>query len=412
MFRCVSELKGLIIDIDSFQGEQILEWESLVNHYNCLFITSDTNAQKEIELTYPNQKILFIEEFRKIFAPSINTHCKALQLLNLKTSELAYISKNITFINNAMEFLCGSIWVTDEINYDDASNISDLVCKDIASINLILSKGFKGFVGETALFPGEQARGLILPVDFDVDQEIYPLYMLGRYFGYSHYMNQLHPYSSAIFLNKSEGKKYTGIFNKVFAELFATAIRRIMENDDVYGICAVPPHSARTNRFNSILDFISQKYKILNLGENLKCNRDYPTQKNLTQSEREENVSGVFSYSGNINNKNVVIIDDVISTGATMRECIRVLRNNGASRIFVVVLAVNQIHEVYWSSRPAQVTCERCENKMHLLVNSHNNHFFYSCYHCHNTKNFEQGRQELVNFVNGENHNDETNFML
>jgi hypothetical protein len=39
---------------------------------------------------------------------------------------------------------------------------------------------------------------------------------------------------------------------------------------------------------------------------------------------------------------------------------------------------------------------------MHLLINSKNRGFFYSCYECRNTKSFETGRLELCDQVNGE----------
>lgn len=46
-----------------------------------------------------------------------------------------------------------------------------------------------------------------MPIKFECDGHPIQLFSLGRYFGYSHYMNQLHPYSSAIYLNKQEKKK-------------------------------------------------------------------------------------------------------------------------------------------------------------------------------------------------------------
>jgi predicted amidophosphoribosyltransferase len=35
----------------------------------------------------------------------------------------------------------------------------------------------------------------------------------------------------------------------------------------------------------------------------------------------------------------ILLIDDVLTTGATVRECCRVLKKNGAGRITVAVLA-------------------------------------------------------------------------
>ena len=41
MFRCITELKGLIIDIDSFEEDELSEWNETEKCYKCLFITSD-----------------------------------------------------------------------------------------------------------------------------------------------------------------------------------------------------------------------------------------------------------------------------------------------------------------------------------------------------------------------------------
>ncbi len=103
-----------------------------------------------------------------------------------------------------MGFLTGTIWITDLVEYEDASNIADLVSKDVAALYRELRGGIKGFIGETALFPGEPFKGKLISTMLSVDEDAVPLIFLGRYFGYGHYMSQLHPYSSAIYLNKKE----------------------------------------------------------------------------------------------------------------------------------------------------------------------------------------------------------------
>ena len=85
-----------------------------------------------------------------------------------------------------------------------------------------------------------------------------------------------------------------------------------------------------------------------------------------------------------------------------MRECVSVLKECGAEQVSIVVLAINQIQGYYWSSDDAQVRCDNCGDKMHLLINSRNKDFFYSCYKCHSTKSFETGRTELYEEVNSE----------
>lgn len=64
-------------------------------------------------------------------------------------------------------------------------------------------------------------------------------------------------------------------------------------------------------------------------------------QSELTSRDREENVRGVFSVNDpqSVKDKNILIVDDVFTTGATLNECASVLKKNGAGRIEVLTLA-------------------------------------------------------------------------
>ena len=402
MFRCITELKGLVIDVDSFKDNELSDWKEIAKEYKCLFITSDNGTADELEKLFDIKNVLKIEEYNKYFLPNSNTHHQALNILGLKTTEIAYASKDIQFLDHAMGFLCGTIWITDVISYVNASKAPDLVCPELNKLKDILDNDVEGFLGEVAVYPNKNRRGMVIPVEFEVDGDIIPLYMLGRYFGYSHYMSQLHPYSSAIYLNKKEGKAY-GIFDDIFSVLYSVAVNQIQKKHEIYGICSVPARPGNGNRFQGITNMIANECKLKNLTDKMICSKDYPTQKNLSQSEREENVEDVFSYNGNLLGKNVIIIDDIISTGSTMRACIRELKNKGANQVFIVVLGVNQMQGSYWSSIDAQVSCPNCNKKMQLLVNSYNRIFFYSCNSCRNkTFDFQEGRKMLCKQVNDE----------
>ena len=67
----------------------------------------------------------------------------------------------------------------------------------------------------------------------------------------------------------------------------------------------------------------------------LKRIRYTETQTNLTLSEREKNIRGAFAakHKNKIGNKTFLLVDDVITTGATIRECARVLIENGATAV-------------------------------------------------------------------------------
>lgn len=56
---------------------------------------------------------------------------------------------------------------------------------------------------------------------------------------------------------------------------------------------------------------------------------------------RKKNIAGVFKVDRPdlISNKNVILIDDVFTSGATMNEAVQALKDNGAKRIIALVLA-------------------------------------------------------------------------
>jgi ComF family protein len=69
--------------------------------------------------------------------------------------------------------------------------------------------------------------------------------------------------------------------------------------------------------------------------------RRTPSQGRRTRSQRADNVRGAFRVSENavIQGKRIVLIDDVLTSGATVEECAKVLRRAGAARIDVLTLA-------------------------------------------------------------------------
>lgn len=69
--------------------------------------------------------------------------------------------------------------------------------------------------------------------------------------------------------------------------------------------------------------------------------RDTHSQIGLTGHQRRENLRGAFAArdSQQITGREVVLVDDVYTTGTTASECARVLRRAGASRVWVATVA-------------------------------------------------------------------------
>lgn len=73
----------------------------------------------------------------------------------------------------------------------------------------------------------------------------------------------------------------------------------------------------------------------------LKRNRMTYTQTKLTAHQRRSNVRGVFStrWARWLEGKKLILIDDVMTTGATVNECARTLKKAGVARVDVLTFA-------------------------------------------------------------------------
>jgi ComF family protein len=69
--------------------------------------------------------------------------------------------------------------------------------------------------------------------------------------------------------------------------------------------------------------------------------RETPSQTGLTRHQRRENVRGAFGVAQAevVKGREVLVVDDVYTTGATVSECARVLRRAGATKVWVATVA-------------------------------------------------------------------------
>ncbi len=73
----------------------------------------------------------------------------------------------------------------------------------------------------------------------------------------------------------------------------------------------------------------------------LERRRETQSQTGLTRHQRRENIRGAFAVARpeEIAGREVLLVDDVFTTGTTVSECARVLRRAGASKVYVATVA-------------------------------------------------------------------------
>jgi ComF family protein len=63
------------------------------------------------------------------------------------------------------------------------------------------------------------------------------------------------------------------------------------------------------------------------------------TQSRLPRAERAKNVRGAFAASPRVSGKAILLVDDICTTGETLRACANALLDAGASRVAAVTVA-------------------------------------------------------------------------
>ena len=61
----------------------------------------------------------------------------------------------------------------------------------------------------------------------------------------------------------------------------------------------------------------------------------------LSKEQREKNLEGVFAIKNpeKFSEKKIFLVDDVYTTGSTMQECAKILKNAGAKQVWGITIA-------------------------------------------------------------------------
>lgn len=143
---------------------------------------------------------------------------------------------------------------------------------------------------------------------------------------------------------KYDKKFLVGVFlGKMIANICETDIKTWKADL----ILPVPLHRLKksTRGYNQS-DFIAKAIaKQLNIpfsNRIIKRKRFTETQTHLNLFQRKENVKEAFSVKdkNKIKDKNVILVDDVVTTGSTVSECARILKNQGAKKVYALFAAI------------------------------------------------------------------------
>lgn len=148
----------------------------------------------------------------------------------------------------------------------------------------------------------------------------------------------------ALLKHKFAGKMY---YYKPFAEFIYENIKDKVSDVD----CIVyPPVNKKTfitrgfNQCELISGVLSKKLDIILLKNGIYKTRENKKQSLMSREDRYKNVKGVFAindkFSEFLNGKTVLLIDDIMTTGATIDECSKMLKKKGVKTVKSATLCI------------------------------------------------------------------------
>ncbi len=145
-----------------------------------------------------------------------------------------------------------------------------------------------------------------------------------------------------IYSFKYAGRSYLA---RPFGRMMAERIKEIGMDRWVDCVVPVPLHRKKQrqrgyNQSRLLADVISRELGMGKARDLLKRIRETPPLSGLTRLQRMETMEGAFYMNGKeAAVKNVLLIDDIYTTGSTVNQCARALKEGGLVRVYVFTLA-------------------------------------------------------------------------
>jgi len=142
---------------------------------------------------------------------------------------------------------------------------------------------------------------------------------------------------------KYDGQKDIGL---ILGRWFGTGITPRLEDQNADLILPVPLHSSRLrtrgyNQSDLIAQGLSESLQIEWSNKIVKRVRKTETQTKKGKVDRWKNVGNIFNVTdpGIIRDKKIIVVDDVVTTGATLNACLEAIVTAGVNSIGVLTIA-------------------------------------------------------------------------
>lgn len=136
-------------------------------------------------------------------------------------------------------------------------------------------------------------------------------------------------------------------FIRDFTKYMDFDLKNFFKENEIHEIISMPFHKSKL--YNKDYDLpqemaieIAKKYNLEYnkiLVEKIKRTKN---QHDLSQQERKDNLKNAFRVNQEVKGKNVVIIDDIVTTGCSMEEVATTLKRKGANKVIGIAFAYNR----------------------------------------------------------------------
>jgi len=149
-----------------------------------------------------------------------------------------------------------------------------------------------------------------------------------------------------IYLLKYQNQK---VLAKPMAELMAGEIFKKGWKVDFVTFIPLHPERLKERGYNQseLLALYIGEFLGLKVSALLRRVKNTGSQTLLKAGERYENVREAFKVIGDVKGRSILLVDDILTTGATLNEASRVLKENGASFVYGAVFASGLIEKMY-----------------------------------------------------------------
>lgn len=164
--------------------------------------------------------------------------------------------------------------------------------------------------------------------------------------------SMLYFYEDGIVQNLIHRLKYKGNqeIGTLLGNMYAEDLKLLLNNVDDYEIIPVPLHKKRLQErgYNQITTFCKALSKDLNIPVNsdlLFRNEYTKTQTKKDKTSRQDVKKALFDVNQTENNagKHFILVDDVITTGATLEVCAKALLKIPNAKVSIVTIAFTQL---------------------------------------------------------------------